>query len=84
MQSLTSHSESLAREYAARSDVGSTPHWYLVTHDGRRGSPSTTTAMTQRHHECKAIFCTGGWLEIRESDNPDGWVACNEPVWIVP
>jgi hypothetical protein len=40
--------------------------------------------MTQRHHECKAIFCTGGWLEIRESDNPDGWVACDEPVWIVP
>jgi hypothetical protein len=38
--------------------------------------------MTQRHHECKAIFCTDGWLELREVGNTDAWIASDSPEWV--
>jgi hypothetical protein len=40
--------------------------------------------MTLRHHDCKAILCTNGWLELREVGNADAWIASDSPEWINP
>lgn len=35
--------------------------------------------MTQNTTRCKAIYCSGGWLELREEGNPEAWIATDAP-----
>ena len=32
----------------------------------------------------KTVYYADGWLEIRESDNPDGWIATSSPRAVDP
>ncbi len=34
------------------------------------------------HERFTAMYCHDGWFEIREEENPEGWIATDSPVWV--
>ncbi len=41
---------------------------------------STSSTMKQTQGSYKAIYCSDGWLEIREDQNVEGWISTDSPV----
>ena len=35
--------------------------------------------MSDGSHDCEAVYCSNGWLEIRSSDSDDRWIATDDP-----
>jgi hypothetical protein len=56
--------------------------WAHPTDVGTWGRMSRKTPMTQ-NTRCKAIYCSDGWLELREETNPEAWIATDTPHDIV-
>ena len=40
--------------------------------------------MATNDAEYTAVFCEDGQFQIREVDNPDGWIATDSPESLVP
>ncbi|WP_255647710.1 hypothetical protein [Haloprofundus halobius] len=36
--------------------------------------------MKQTQGSYKAVYCSDGWLEIREEQNVEGWISTDSPV----
>ncbi|WP_435360362.1 hypothetical protein [Haloarchaeobius sp. DFWS5] len=36
--------------------------------------------MKQQECRCKLVYCTNGWVEIKEIGSKEGWIATDSPV----
>ncbi|WP_267643085.1 hypothetical protein [Haloarchaeobius amylolyticus] len=39
--------------------------------------------MKQQESKCKLVYCTNGWVEIKELGKKDAWIATDTPVPIL-